>query len=132
MVGHSKILIVEDEVIVALAIESQLIELGYEIAGIFTSGEEALKKVKELRPDLILMDLKLAGLMDGIEAAKAICSSGDVPIIFLTGYLKRSMREQVKLFGLGGLIVKPFKSEDLVSAIELALKNNIQANKPLF
>lgn len=122
MAVNSRIVIVEDEVIVALAIEAQLMDFGYEVPGIFSSGEEVLKKIEELKPDLILMDFKLSGLMNGIEAATSICLSYDIPLIFLTGYLNGAMLEQVKLSGLGCLIVKPFRNEELISAIELSIR----------
>ncbi|MGZ7050315.1 MAG: response regulator, partial [Methanobacterium sp.] len=81
-----KILIVEDEAITAMDLESILQKLGYEVVSIASTGEEAIQKSEELEPDLVLMDIVLKGQMDGISATKEIQSCYDIPVIYLTAY----------------------------------------------
>ncbi len=82
----AKILVVEDELIIAKGIEKRLMALGYAVAGTVASGEEALAKVLETSPDLIVMDIHLQGDMDGVETAEKIRSIADIPVIYLTAY----------------------------------------------
>ncbi len=93
-----RIQIVEDESIVAFDIQHRLAFLGYQTAGVASSGEEAIRLAGEVRPDLVLMDIRLKGPMDGVQAAEAIRTVHDVPIIFLTAYaddetLERDLRD---------------------------------------
>ena len=84
--NQAKILVVEDESIVSLEIQSRLEELGYEVAGAVYSGEDAVSTSKEISPDLILMDINLRGDIDGIEAANQIKGALNIPIIYMTAY----------------------------------------------
>jgi len=84
MIAKKQILIVEDEIIAAMDIQKRLINLGYNVPAIVSSGEEAIIKVKENKPELVLMDINLNGEMDGIEAASKIHSFSDISVIFLT------------------------------------------------
>ena len=79
-----KILIVEDEMIIGAKISMLLSDLGYEIAGIIPTGEKAISQIRNNRPDMILMDIQLKGKLDGIETARIIQESDDIPIIYLT------------------------------------------------
>ena len=115
------ILIVEDEQIVAVAIEGHLQRLGYQVAGSAASGEEACRKAAELEPDLVLMDVRIEGPMDGIEAARRIRECRDVPVVFLTAYSDVDTVERAKLVEPYGYIVKPFDLRDLHTTIEMAL-----------
>jgi PAS domain S-box-containing protein len=115
------ILIVEDEQIVAVAIEGQLRRLGYRVVGTAASGEEACAKAAELEPDLVLMDVRIEGPMDGIEAARRIRRSRDVPVVFLTAYSDVDTVERAKAAEPYGYIVKPFDPRDLHTTIEMAL-----------
>jgi PAS domain S-box-containing protein len=115
------ILIVEDESIVAADLESRLRRLGYEVAGIATGGEAAIDLTGRLRPQLVLMDIRLEGAMDGIEAAEAIRRRDDVPVIYLTAYSDPATLARAKLTGPFGYILKPFEERDLATQIELAL-----------
>ncbi|MFH1918477.1 MAG: sigma 54-interacting transcriptional regulator [Planctomycetota bacterium] len=117
----STILIVEDEQIVAVAIEGHLQRLGYQVVGTAASGEEACKKAAELDPDLVLMDVRIEGPMDGIEAAQRIRQSRDVPVVFLTAYSDVDTVERAKVVEPYGYIVKPFDARDLHTTIEMAL-----------
>lgn len=117
----AKILIVEDDGIVALDIENRLKELGYFVSATVSRGREAVKKVEEHQPDLVLMDIVLKGEMDGIETAQIIRSRFDTPVIFLTAYANDQRLERAKLTGPFGYILKPFQKRDLKVVIEMAL-----------
>lgn len=119
--AYAQILIVEDEEFEAMLIQDALKRLGYEIAGIASSGEEAVKKAEELRPDLVLMDIVLKGKMDGIEAANQIHKCCDIPVIYLTGLTGDQLLERVELTEPFGYILKPFQERELHTVIEIAL-----------
>ena len=89
---NNKILIVEDEAIIALEIEDRLITMGFQICGIASTGENAVLLVEEKVPDLILMDIKLRGEMSGIEAAKIIDEKFNIPLIFLTAFMDERLK----------------------------------------
>jgi PAS domain S-box-containing protein len=115
------ILVVEDEVIVANDIKDTLISFGYTVAGMVKSGEAALERVAETSPDLVLMDIHLAGTIDGIEAAGQIHAKYGTPVIFLTAYADNALIERAKVAQPYGYIVKPYEERGLHSAIEMAL-----------
>lgn len=119
--GGKRILVVDDEKIVNLDIQVTLKRLGYEIAGEAVTGEEALQKAVALMPDLVLMDIKLRGEMDGIEAAESIIRNIDIPVVFLTAYSDEQTLNRAKLSGPFGYLLKPFEERDLRSAIEVAI-----------
>ena len=114
------ILVVEDEHIVARDIRAMLESLGY-TAGTAGSGEEALEKAAELRPDLILMDIVLKGRMDGIDAAAQVRDRLQTPVIYLTAHADEQTVQRAKLTAPYGYILKPFEERELYIAIELAL-----------
>ncbi|MDO8872735.1 MAG: PAS domain S-box protein [Methanoregula sp.] len=114
------ILIVEDEAVVANDIRETLKSLGYDVAGIAKSGEDALEKVKELRPDLVLMDIHLATAMDGIEAAGKIHILYDIPVIYLTAFADKTLIDRAKVTEPYGYIIKPYDERELKSTIEIA------------
>lgn len=116
-----KILIVEDETIVAEDIRRSLESLGYTVSAVVPSGEEALKKAKELKPDLILMDILLRGKINGIEAASKIRTGFDIPLVYLTAFAEPKIVEKVKKTAPYGYILKPFEDRELQSTIETAL-----------
>ena len=116
-----KILIVEDEAIVAEDIRNSLQSLGYIIVAVVSSGEEAVAKIEEDRPALVLMDIVLKGDMDGIEAASQIHSRFNIPVIYLTAFTDEKTIERAKLTEPFGYIVKPFEDRELHSTIEMAL-----------
>jgi CheY-like chemotaxis protein len=119
--GKARILIVEDDSIVAMDIENRLKNFGYSVAGIANSAEQAIKKVEELKPNLVLMDIVLKGEMDGIEAAQIIRSRFDIPVVFLTAYADEEMFERAKLTNPYGYILKPLQDRNLIINIGLAL-----------
>jgi PAS domain S-box-containing protein len=116
-----KILIVEDNGIVALDIQSSLKSLGYDVAGIAPSGEEALCKAEQTRPDIVLMDINLPGEMGGIGASAQIRTLLNVPVVYLTAHAEEKVIERAKITEPFGYIIKPFRDRELHSAIEIAL-----------
>jgi CheY-like chemotaxis protein len=115
---NRRILVVEDEKIIQLDIRYQLEELGYVVAGVASSGEEAISKAAQLEPDLVLMDLRLKGGMDGFEAAQKIRSDRAVPVIYLTA---QNIGNDGSQEPLQPCLPKPFKTSDLGAAITHAL-----------
>jgi two-component system, LytTR family, response regulator LytT len=115
------VLIVEDESIVAKDIQHSLKKLGYNVLGICSTGEDAIKSVEELTPDLVLMDIMLKGTMNGIEAAAIIRETNNIPVIFLTAYADENTLSKAKVSEPFGYIIKPFKEIDLHTAIEMAI-----------
>ncbi len=116
-----RILIVEDENIVALDLRNRLRALDYEVLAISTTGEDALKKTEELHPDLVLMDILLRGEMTGIEAAEQIKNRFEVPVIYLTAYADDKTLQRAKLTEPFGYVLKPFEERELHTTIEMAL-----------
>ncbi|MEH2264489.1 hybrid sensor histidine kinase/response regulator [Nostoc sp.] len=119
--GQARILVVEDEVIVARTIASQLSQLGYIVTGTASSGKVAIAKASETQPELVLMDIILKGEMDGIATASQIREQLDVPVIFLTAHGDDHTLERAKITQPFGYIVKPFTTKDLRIAIEIGL-----------
>ncbi len=119
--ANSQILIVEDETIVAMDIEDELVGLGYTVAAIASSGQEAIEKTAKTRPDLVLMDIRLKGKMDGIEAAEQIRTRFNIPVVYLTAYADDDTLERAKITEPFGYIIKPFQERDLHTTIEMAL-----------
>ncbi|NDV22121.1 HD domain-containing phosphohydrolase [Desulfovibrio sp. JC022] len=117
----SRILVVEDEAIVSLDIQGRLKKLGYHVAGIATSGEQAVQILEECNPDLILMDIMLEGDMDGIDTAAAINKECNIPIIYLTAYADNDTLKRAKITEPFGYIIKPFEDRELNLTIEMAL-----------
>lgn len=123
-----KILIVEDEKIVALDIENSLKELGYKITGKVSSGEEAIESAELKHPDLVLMDIHLKGKIDGISAANTIYKEHNVPVVYLTAYSDQETLKYAKITEPFGYILKPFKERELHVVIETALyKHQLEA-----
>lgn len=119
--AEGRILVVEDEHIVAMGIKRMLKSLGYTVTGVASSGEDAIGKVESTFPDIVLMDIMLKGDMDGVEAAKEIRERFDVPVVYLTAYSDNKILERVKRTEPFGYIIKPFDEKDLYSSIEVAL-----------
>lgn len=127
--AKGNILVVEDEAIVAMEIEEKLSAIGYEVASVVATGEEAVKKAGALKPDLVLMDIRLEGQLDGIAAASEIREIYDIPIIYLTAYTDENTLERAKVTEPLGYLVKPFSREDLRVTIEVALHRHLQEKK---
>ncbi|KAF3886452.1 MULTISPECIES: hybrid sensor histidine kinase/response regulator [Nostocales] len=116
-----KILIVEDEYILAINLQESLETLGYTVIDTVDSGEEAIEKATKLRPNLILMDIRLRGEMDGIQAAEQIWNHLQIPVIYLTGHSDKSTVERATLTFPFGYILKPVREQELYVAIQTAL-----------
>jgi len=116
-----RIMIVEDESIVVQDLEVSLTHLGYEVIGIHASGEAALRAAAEKPPDLVLMDILLAGALDGVEAAERLRRDFDIPVVFVTAYADAGLLERAKAASPYGYVLKPFDLRELRSAVEVAL-----------
>lgn len=119
--AKSRILVVEDEAIVAMGIKQKLEELDYEVVDIVFTGEDAVETALREEPDLILMDIVLKGSMDGIEAAGRIRNRLDIPVIYLTAYSDEEVLERARITEPYGYIIKPFKKSELNANLEMAL-----------
>ena len=119
--ANARIMIVEDEAIVALDLQHKLKTLGYAVSGVASSGEEAVRKVPQTRPDLVLMDIKLKGDMDGIEAAQRIRDEFNIPVVYLTAYSDENTLQRAKVTEPAGYLLKPFKDREVYATIEMAL-----------
>ncbi len=116
-----RILVVEDEAVVAMDLEDRLLAMGYQLAGQASTGEQALELCARERPDLILMDIRLAGDMDGVQAAMEIRQRLRLPVIFLTAYSEEATLARAKLAEPYGYLLKPLEDRELRSAVEIAL-----------
>ena len=116
-----KILVVEDESIVAKDIQNGLIKLGYIVPAIVASGEKALEEIDQARPDLVLMDIMLKGEMIGIEAANVIHERYEIPVVFLSAYADDNTVASAKIAEPYGYVIKPFKEKELQTTIEMAI-----------
>lgn len=126
MLRAATVLIVEDEQLVALDLKGHLERLGYRVMDMVASGAEACDTASRTQPDLILMDVRLEGPMDGIEAAQRIRQVCEAPIVFLTAYSDAATLERAKQVEPYGYLVKPFAPSDLHAAIQMALyKGNV-------
>ncbi|MCD6163715.1 MAG: PAS domain S-box protein [candidate division Zixibacteria bacterium] len=117
----NKVLIVEDEGIVAMDIKDRLETLGYIVTGTVASGNEAIKNVENTHPEMVLMDIQIQGDMDGVEAAERILKHFDIPVIFLTANSDEKTLQRAKLTGPFGYLLKPFEERELHTSIEMAL-----------
>ncbi len=121
---QATLLIVEDEGIVAQEIKSRLEKSGYKVGAVAHDGETAIAKAEELRPDLVLMDIRLKGKMDGIEAAGRIRDRFNLPVVYLTAYTDPATLERAKDVEPFGYVVKPFETRNLIVSIEIALNRH--------
>jgi PAS domain S-box-containing protein len=116
-----QILVVEDDPVISLLVADRLMKFGYHVTATVSTGEEALAKVEEDVPDLVLMDIKLEGPMDGIETARSLRTLFDVPVIYVTAFTDEAYLERAKEAEPLGYLVKPFGDRELRSAVEMAL-----------
>src|SRR5204862_275024 len=116
-----KILVVEDESLVARDVLNMLQSLGYDPLGGVSSGEQALRKAAASSPDLVLMDIVLKGEVDGISAAEKLWEDFSIPVIYVTAYADDKTFERAKLTKPFGYLLKPFEERELQTTIEMAL-----------
>jgi CheY-like chemotaxis protein len=121
MMTTARILIVEDERIVAIDLQRRLVRMGYRVVAIAASGPEAIDKAQALRPDLILMDIRLQGRMDGVEAAQHIHAHMRMPIVFMTAYVDETTMQRARAVTPWGCLRKPFDTRTVQITIESAL-----------
>jgi two-component system sensor histidine kinase/response regulator len=117
----AQILVVEDEGIVALNVQSSLESLGYDVPVVVSSGEEAIEEAERTRPDLVLMDIMLEGDIDGVEAAGQIRERFNIPVVYLTAYADDETLQRARITEPFGYLLKPFEERELHTTIEMAL-----------
>ena len=120
-VSGKRILVVEDGLIMARDIERRLHGMGYGVAGVAASGEEAVRMAMHVRPDLVLMDVNLRGGMDGIQTAQMIRSAADIPVVYVTAYSDDATLNRARTTDPFGYVLKPFEEKELRTTIEMAL-----------
>lgn len=121
---NGKVLIVEDDMLLSMVEERLIQKLGFDVVGKVAEGSEAIEKVLDLEPDVIVMDISLKGDMDGIEAMEAIREKSGVPVIYLSGSSDRYHYERAKKTGFIGFLTKPITSGDLKEPLFSAVKQN--------
>jgi len=120
------VVIAEDEALIRLDLKETLDELGYEVVGEAGDGEQAVALARELRPDLVILDVKMP-VLDGISAAQRIAAAGIAPVVILTAFSQRELVERARDAGAMAYLVKPFSSTDLMPAIEMAMSRYAEA-----
>ncbi|MBR9987093.1 MAG: response regulator [Desulfosarcina sp.] len=129
---EARILVVEDEGIVAQEIKSRLEKSGYSVCAVVHDGHTAITHAGEMRPDLVLMDIKLKGEMDGIEAAGVIRDRFNLPVVYLTAYTDPATLERAKVMEPFGYVVKPFETRSLMVSIEIALHRHRSESERIY
>ena len=117
----ARILIVEDERLIATDLQRRLTRLGYTVVALAASGMEAVQKVLTLHPDVVLMDIRLQGDMDGIEAAQRIHASAAIPVVFMTAYVDADTQQRMRITSPWGCLYKPFAPNQVQSVLEHVL-----------
>lgn len=117
--GSLRILVAEDEAIIRLDLAEMLTEAGHDVVGQANNGEKAVELAKELRPDLVIMDVKMP-IMDGISAAEVIGKERICPVVMLTAFSQKELVERARDAGVMAYIVKPFTPKDVIPAIDIA------------
>jgi two-component sensor histidine kinase len=124
-----KILVVDDEAYIATMLEEYLTSMGYDVVGKASSGQKSVEMSRKLRPELVLMDIVMPGMLDGIDASQIIKKELDIPIVFLTAYADDKFIERAKNIEPLGYIVKPFQKRELKAVIEVALVKKATEDK---
>ena len=122
-----RVLIAEDEALIRLDLAEMLAEEGYEVVGEAADGETAVRLAEELRPDLVILDIKMP-IMDGLTAAERIAEDHLAPVVILTAFSQRDLVERARAAGAMSYLVKPFQKGDLVPAIEIAISRFAQVS----
>jgi CheY-like chemotaxis protein len=126
MTEKIRILIVEDEALVAEDLKEMLEKFGYEVSGIADTGEKAIALTEKHQPNLVLMDIHIAGEMDGITTAGEIRSHWNIPIIYVTAFASQAIIDRAKITNPSGYILKPFNEIQIQAAIQIALYNSME------
>ncbi|MBN2098974.1 MAG: response regulator [Dehalococcoidia bacterium] len=131
--AEARVLVVEDEGVISLHIQTMLRSMGYSVCGSASSGHEAIEKAGELRPDLILMDVRLREPLDGIEAARQIVARFNIPVVFVSGCADDETMERARGVGHFAYVSKPFSERGLDSAIKMTIqKYGLQEQRVTF
>lgn len=128
--AKNTILIVEDEAILAADLSERLEKTGHQVVGIVATGRQALRIIDEMPPDIVLMDIKIQGDMDGIETAEVIHAETGIPVIFLTAFSNESLLDKAKRTEPFAYLVKPVQNSQLMASIEMTLyKSKMEAER---
>jgi DNA-binding response OmpR family regulator len=119
-----RVLIVEDEILIAEELKERLSLLGFSVIGAVDSADEGITIATRERPDLVLLDIRLKGEKDGIQAAREIHQKVDVPVVYLSAYSDRLTVDRIKGSEYDGFILKPFRAGELQSTIEIAIQRH--------
>jgi AmiR/NasT family two-component response regulator len=125
----ARILIVEDERIIARELKERLIHMGHVVVASVASGEQAVEQARALAPDLVVMDIKLQGELDGIAAAEIIQRETGVPVVYLTAFADDATLERAKETQPYGYVLKPFQERELQVCVEMSLHRHRQARR---
>lgn len=120
-----RVLLAEDEALIRLDLKEMLQEEGYDVVGEVGDGESAIRSAEQLRPDLVILDVKMPG-MDGITAAERIAGARIAPVVILTAFSQRDLVERARDAGAMAYLVKPFQKRDLMPAIEMAVSRHAE------
>ncbi|MCD1284966.1 MAG: ANTAR domain-containing response regulator [Brevibacterium sp.] len=120
-----RVVVAEDEAVIRLDIVEMLREVGYDVVGEAADGESAIRLAEELRPDLVVMDIKMP-ILDGISAAERIAKARIAPVVLLTAFSQKELVERARDAGAMAYVVKPFTSADLIPALEIALSRHAE------
>ncbi len=124
----TRILIVEDEIVVASEIKLRLERMGFGVIGIVNNGRDAIKKSELHEPDVILMDITLKGKMTGLDAAREISRGSDTPVIFITAHTDTPTLDSARATSNHGIFTKPFSDDELQAAIQQAVISKVMTN----
>lgn len=119
--SESRVYIVEDEALIAMHLSDRLTALGYEVCGRAARGEKALEELRTIRADIVLMDIQLAGELDGIQTAIRLRPDLDIPVVFLSAFSDDKLVEEAVAAGAFGYLVKPFDERELHATLRAAL-----------
>src|SRR5512139_3314140 len=117
---RTRVIIADDESLIRMDLREMLTNLGYLVVGEVADGRSAVNQARELKPDIVVMDIKMAD-MDGIEAAKVLTEERVAPVVLLSAYSQRELVDRAREAGVVAYLVKPYREEDLTPAIEVAL-----------
>jgi DNA-binding NarL/FixJ family response regulator len=126
-----RIVVAEDEMIIALDMKRKLERLGHRVVSTVNSGAAAIAEAKKLQPDLLVMDIGLKGPIDGVRAVNAIWKEKRIPVVFVSAYSDESTLQEVAQLRPAGIVMKPVAEEDLLATVQSALAGNAPTSNPV-